>query len=168
MISFHNSSNSKVTKAEGEKLAYCFTISFYAFRTPKYSFFEGMDQTKNAARESFQLTQYYSFISLYSVYIPLNLPLPCRVSIMNNFWLLLLKERIRLLFCNTHQFINDLLVLMIEVINMLLTLKMHGIASSSMNLCQNILLLHPFRTLIPNLIQSMEMSAIFQLFLNDV
>ena len=71
---------------------------------------------------------------------------------MNNLRLLLLKERIRFLFGNAHQLINDLLILLIEVVDMLLTLKMHRIVSSSMNLRQNILLLHPFGTLIPDLI----------------
>ena len=71
---------------------------------------------------------------------------------MHNLWFLLLKERIGLLFGDTHQFINNLLILMIEVVDMLLTLKMHRIAPSSMHLCQNILLLHPFGTLIPDLV----------------
>jgi|LakMenE01Jun11ns_1017448.scaffolds.fasta_scaffold9387218_2 hypothetical protein len=87
---------------------------------------------------------------------------------MGNPGFLFLGEEGRLLFGDAHELINNLLILVVEIIDVLLALEVHGVASPPMHLSQYVFLLHSFATLVPNLLQALEMPPVLELLFYHV
>jgi len=60
------------------------------------------------------------------------------------------------------QFINNLIIFLIQHISMFLSLKMHGLIPNFMHLCQRIFLQNTTRSLLANRCQSLKMAFVLQ------
>jgi hypothetical protein len=79
-----------------------------------------------------------------------RLPLAGGILIVDHAGLFLLEEGGGPSLGNVHEFINDLFVLLVEVVDLLLSVEVHGLVAQPMHLLDGIALEHSPGTLLPD------------------
>lgn len=64
---------------------------------------------------------------------------------------------------NMHEFVYNLLVLLVEQFHMFLRLEMHGVVAKAMHLSDGVFIKHPLGTLFPDFLQSHQVSLVLEL-----
>ena len=91
------------------------------------------------------------------------LPLSCWILVVDHLGFLPEVGVGLPLLGNVHEFVNDLLVLLVEQFHMFLRVKMHGVVSKAMHLSDGVFVKHTLRALFSDFLKSHQMAFVFQL-----
>lgn len=96
------------------------------------------------------------------------LPLAGGVIVVDHAGLFYLEEGVGLALGDVHEFVDDLFVLVVEVVDVLLRLEVHRVVAEAVHLFYRVALKHPPGTLLPDRLQALQVPPVFQLPLHFV